>query len=187
MYYGPYGGYSYNTGYNPNTGRYGYRETAWDGDDWASYGESYNPRTGIQSESSRRYDADILPSPEASNLDALSSALGDLDARLRVETDPDGLAFDPHPALIASMATLNLTTRCGDLDLTFQPAGLDGAPRVAEAHPGHHGHRHPADGAHGPGVHGEGGRHGPRSAGQGNERGDVPLDFLRRTAHVRAR
>ena len=38
---------------------------------------------------------------------------------------PDGVEFDPHPALLQSMATLNLTTLCGDLDLTFSPAALD--------------------------------------------------------------
>ena len=32
VWYGPYGGYSYSQGYNPNTGRYGYVETGWDGD-----------------------------------------------------------------------------------------------------------------------------------------------------------
>lgn len=77
-------------------------------------------------------DADILPSEETSNLEGLSRALHDLDARLRVDADPEGLTFDPHPALIASIATLNLTTRCGDLDLTFQPAGLGGYAEVLE-------------------------------------------------------
>lgn len=30
------------------------------------------------------------------------------------------------------MAMLNMTTKCGDLDLTFQPAGLNGYPEVSE-------------------------------------------------------
>lgn len=75
-------------------------------------------------------DADILPAKNAANLEHLSSALRDLQARLRVEEDPRGVAFDPHPALIASMAMLNMTTRCGDVDLTFAPAGLDGFAAV---------------------------------------------------------
>lgn len=75
-------------------------------------------------------DADILPSEEAPNVERLSKALADLEARLRVDSDPDGVEFDPHPALIASMATLNMTTRCGDLDLTFTPAGLAGYDAV---------------------------------------------------------
>jgi hypothetical protein len=70
-------------------------------------------------------DADIVPARRTDNLARLSGALGDLEARLRVDSTPDGVPFDPHPALLQSMAMLNLTTRCGDLDLTFTPAGLD--------------------------------------------------------------
>jgi len=77
-------------------------------------------------------DADILPDPATDNLERLGHALRSLDARLRVDGDPDGVAFDPHPSLIASMAMLNMTTRCGDLDLTFTPSGLDGYDGVNE-------------------------------------------------------
>ena len=48
-----------------------------------------------------------------------------LDARLRVPDPPEGIPFDPHPALLRTMLMLNMTTRCGDLDLTFSPAALD--------------------------------------------------------------
>lgn len=77
-------------------------------------------------------DADILPDADPANLERLGAALGELEARLRVDDNPDGVAFEPHPSLIASMAMLNLTTRCGDLDLTFTPAGLDGYGGVRE-------------------------------------------------------
>ncbi|NND02067.1 MAG: hypothetical protein HKN91_04710 [Acidimicrobiia bacterium] len=70
-------------------------------------------------------DADIMPAPDEANLSRLSHALGDLGARVRSDADPDGVAFEPHPALLASMATLNMTTRCGDLDLAFSPAGIE--------------------------------------------------------------
>ena len=70
-------------------------------------------------------DADIVPSRDRANLERLSEALRSLDARLRVQESPNGIAFDPHPALLESMAMLNLTTRCGDLDLTFSPAALE--------------------------------------------------------------
>lgn len=70
-------------------------------------------------------DADIFPSPDKENLDKLSQALRSLDARLRSPDTPDGLPFDPHPTLIASMSMLKMHTRCGDLDLAFTPAGLD--------------------------------------------------------------
>jgi hypothetical protein len=69
-------------------------------------------------------DADIVPAPDDANLARLGDALRDLDARIRVP-DGDPVAFDPHPALLHSMATLNTTTRCGDLDLAFRPAALD--------------------------------------------------------------
>jgi hypothetical protein len=70
-------------------------------------------------------DADIVPARDPANLARLSAALHALDCRLRTTESPDGLEFDPHPALLQSMAMLNLTTRCGDLDLTFSPAALD--------------------------------------------------------------
>lgn len=77
-------------------------------------------------------DADILPDSDMKNLERLGRALTALNARLRVDGDPDGIPFDPHPSLIASMAMLNMTTRCGDLDLTFTPSGLDGYLGVSE-------------------------------------------------------
>lgn len=77
-------------------------------------------------------DADIMPEHSEANLEHLSVALSDLEARLRVESTPDGVGFDPHPALLRSMQMMNLTTRCGDLDITFEPAGLDGFQAVLE-------------------------------------------------------
>ena len=77
-------------------------------------------------------DADILPARDPKNLERLGAALGELEARLRVDGTPDGVPFDPHPSLIASMAMLNLTTTCGDLDLTFTPSGLDSYAGVRE-------------------------------------------------------
>ncbi|HKX74207.1 MAG TPA: hypothetical protein VJR05_02360 [Acidimicrobiia bacterium] len=69
-------------------------------------------------------DADIVPRRSPENLAKLAAALRDLEARLRAVDEPDGVAFDPHPVLLESMARLNMTTRCGDLDLTFAPAAL---------------------------------------------------------------
>lgn len=77
-------------------------------------------------------DADIVPDPEPANLERLASALRALDARLRVADTPEGVAFDPHPALLASMRTLNLTTRCGDLDVAANPDGIDDLDALAE-------------------------------------------------------
>lgn len=76
-------------------------------------------------------DADIVPATDAANLDHLSEALRDLEARIRSEEEPDGLAFDPHPTLLAAVTVLNLTTRCGDLDLAVRPSGIDGYDELA--------------------------------------------------------
>ncbi|MEQ8716662.1 MAG: hypothetical protein RIE08_03550 [Acidimicrobiales bacterium] len=78
-------------------------------------------------------DADVVPSRDPENLRRLSAALVDLGACLRTDDSPDGFTFDPHPALLASMAMLNMTTRCGDLDLTFEPAGLEGFAKIDAA------------------------------------------------------
>jgi hypothetical protein len=71
-------------------------------------------------------DADIVPSKDPANLERLAAALRGLDARIRTVETPDGVPFDPHPALLASLRLLNMTTRCGDLDLTFVPSGTQG-------------------------------------------------------------
>jgi hypothetical protein len=71
-------------------------------------------------------DADVVPARDAENLARLSDALRSLDARLRSESDPEGIPFDAHPALLAQMTTVNLTTSCGDLDVAFSPAGIAG-------------------------------------------------------------
>jgi hypothetical protein len=79
-------------------------------------------------------DADIVPARTQLNLERLAEALRDLDARIRSLEEPDGIPFDPHPQLLAGVSLLNLTTRCGDLDLSFTPAGTEGyddlAPRA---------------------------------------------------------
>ena len=70
-------------------------------------------------------DADIVPAKTDENMERLAAVLIDLEARLRVEATPEGIEFNPHPALIRSMAMLNLTTRCGDLDVAFTPVALE--------------------------------------------------------------
>ena len=69
-------------------------------------------------------DADIMPELSETNLTRLATALRSLEARLRVASEPGGVEFDPHPALLASMKVLNTTTRFGDLDLTIAPAAI---------------------------------------------------------------
>ena len=78
-------------------------------------------------------DVDICPSSEDSNLVRLSAALSELDARLRVEGDPDGVSFDPHPDLLRQVTVMTLTTKHGPLDLAFAPEGFpDGYTSLTE-------------------------------------------------------
>lgn len=71
-------------------------------------------------------DVDITPSTERSNLRSLAAALDDLDARIRTESEPEGLPFDRSPAMLNRASLLNLVTRFGDLDLAFEPSGTRG-------------------------------------------------------------
>ena len=61
--------------------------------------------------------------------DRLAIALGSLDARIRAEGIPDGLVFDCSGSFFRNLgpdAMVNLTTRAGDVDLAFMPAGTRG-------------------------------------------------------------
>lgn len=74
-------------------------------------------------------DIDIAPARDAANLERLAAALRSLNARVRTEGAPDGLAFDCAPAFFLNLgpgAILNLTTRAGPLDIAFVPAGTAG-------------------------------------------------------------
>jgi hypothetical protein len=71
-------------------------------------------------------DVDITPERSPDNLARLAAALVELDARIRSEGEPDGLPFDRSPRLLERTSLLNLTTRHGDLDLSFEPAGTAG-------------------------------------------------------------
>lgn len=72
------------------------------------------------------FDVDITPDAEAVNLRRLANALDALDARIRTEGVPEGLAFDRSAEMLARVSLLNLTTRAGDLDLAFEPHGTQG-------------------------------------------------------------
>jgi hypothetical protein len=74
---------------------------------------------------------DICPSREPANLDRLAAALAELDARIRTPDSPEGVRFPRDGAFLANVELLNLVTRCGDLDLTFRPAGTEGFADLA--------------------------------------------------------
>jgi len=71
-------------------------------------------------------DVDITPDRSPENLERLAAALVALDARIRTEGEPDGLPFDRSARMLERASLLNLTTRYGDLDLSFEPAGTGG-------------------------------------------------------------
>lgn len=71
-------------------------------------------------------DVDITPDQTDQNLDRLSAALRDLGARLRTASDPDGIDFPIEPQMLKAGQSWTFTTRVGDLDLVFVPAGTQG-------------------------------------------------------------
>ncbi len=71
-------------------------------------------------------DLDVTPERSEKNHERLALALHDLDARLRTATDPDGVSFPIDAAMLSTADSWTLTTRGGDLDLVFSPAGTHG-------------------------------------------------------------
>jgi hypothetical protein len=71
-------------------------------------------------------DVDITPQRERPNLVRLAAALEEVDARVRAPGEPSGLPFDRSAEMLARVSVLNLTTRFGDLDLSFEPSGTGG-------------------------------------------------------------
>ena len=71
-------------------------------------------------------DVDVVPEDGRENLARLSRALHELDARIRVTGEPDGVPFDHSAELLGRVSIWNLTTDLGDLDITFVPSGTQG-------------------------------------------------------------
>lgn len=67
-------------------------------------------------------DVDVVASRDDDNLERLGRALKKLDAHLRTADGPIPAPLD-GPFLRAMPFMVNLTTKNGDLDLTFEPAG----------------------------------------------------------------
>jgi hypothetical protein len=76
-------------------------------------------------------DADITPARDADNLERLSAALRDLDARVYTESVPEGLPFSCEPAMLARAGVWNLITDAGRLDVIFEPSGTAGYDDLA--------------------------------------------------------
>ena len=82
----------------------------------------------------RTGDVDVCPKRTRENLRRLGAALRGLAARVRAEGAPEGIPFDPDPALLARMELLNLSTRHGDFDLVFTPPGTRGFEDLWASH-----------------------------------------------------
>jgi len=71
-------------------------------------------------------DVDVTPERARDNLQRLSAAMKELDARIRTDAVEGGLPFDHDGESLAAANIWNLTTVAGDFDITFKPAGTDG-------------------------------------------------------------
>jgi hypothetical protein len=71
-------------------------------------------------------DIDFTPETSRANLDRLSAALKELNARIRTDTVRGGLAFDHDGASLANATVWNLICPDGEFDLSFQPAAFAG-------------------------------------------------------------
>jgi len=71
-------------------------------------------------------DVDVTPERSRRNLDRLSAALKELNARIRTDSTPEGLIFDHTGESLDGANMWNLTTSAGDLDIAFVPAGTRG-------------------------------------------------------------
>jgi len=77
-------------------------------------------------------DADICPERSPENLERLAAALGEMGARIRTEAEPADVPVSVDAAFLRQMNLVNLTTRFGDFDLAFQPAGSQGYDDLAQ-------------------------------------------------------
>lgn len=71
-------------------------------------------------------DIDLTPETSQENLARLSSALKELDARIRTEAVPDGLPFRHDATSLAAAEVWNLTCPDGEFDISFHPSGFEG-------------------------------------------------------------
>lgn len=70
-------------------------------------------------------DVDVVPDVDQDNLQRLSAALTDLDAKVR-NGDKEPLPFAHDATSLAGSVFWNLTTRFGDLGISLRPSGTDG-------------------------------------------------------------
>jgi hypothetical protein len=71
-------------------------------------------------------DLDITPARGGGNLERLATALKELNARLRIPSDPSGVEFPIEPRFLGTVDSWTLKTPSGDIDLLFAPSGTAG-------------------------------------------------------------
>jgi len=71
-------------------------------------------------------DADITPDRSVDNLERLSNALGELEARVYTIDAPEGLPFAHSASSLGGSAVWNLVTSRGRVDISFVPNGTTG-------------------------------------------------------------
>src|SRR4051794_2259746 len=76
-------------------------------------------------------DVDIVPEAKADNLARLSKALKALDAKVRA--GDEAFVFDHDTDSLSAAKIWNLTTKYGDLDITFTPSCRGSSPRSRRA------------------------------------------------------
>jgi hypothetical protein len=76
-------------------------------------------------------DLDVVPDGTSDNLDRLSEALTELNARVWTESHPEGVRFAHDAASLAANRQWNLVTTSGRLDIVFEPAGTEGFDDLA--------------------------------------------------------
>ncbi|MGA1835582.1 hypothetical protein VD659_01495 [Herbiconiux sp. 11R-BC] len=76
-------------------------------------------------------DVDVTPERSAENLDRLSRALDELEARVYTSTEPLGVPFGHDGASLGRSEVWNLATSFGRLDISFHPDGTTGFPDLA--------------------------------------------------------
>jgi hypothetical protein len=74
----------------------------------------------------RTGDADICPDSNRENLERLAAALVEMEARISAPDAAGGLAFACDAKFLEGVTLLNLITKYGDLDISFEPAGTLG-------------------------------------------------------------
>jgi hypothetical protein len=79
----------------------------------------------------RTRDIDLTPASDAANLKRLSGALRDLQARIRTAAVPEGLPFDHGATSLGRARIWNLTSPCGEFDISFVPSGTEGYEDLA--------------------------------------------------------